>query len=211
MSSLWTGLSWFAQFVGTCSCCEAVIVGRFELLSSSRLAVIKVFSCWVNGWVRLYVSSSRLMGLGSMLEAINCIRPSSGLVAGCALAAPQPQSAELLPRNVMLGFVPTAGVSVTVCGFVGAKGSVGTTMSRLVICVRCSRTTHQDRQSRLRKTHCLSPSWLRHTCQDTVLWLPSLRPHWACTSLGLRLRRPTCGSSMRPCGSPSWAWVTSPT
>ena len=72
------------------------------------------------------------------------------------LAAPQPQSAELLPRNVMLGFVPTAGVSVTVCGFVGAKGSMGTTMSSLVICVRCSRTTHQDRKSRLRKTHCFS-------------------------------------------------------
>ena len=30
---------------------------------------------------------------------------------------------------VMLGLVPTAGVSVTVCGFVGALGSVGTTMS----------------------------------------------------------------------------------
>ena len=35
--------------------------------------------------------------------------------------------------SVMLGLVPTAGVSVTVCGFVGALGSVGTTMSgRLV-------------------------------------------------------------------------------
>ena len=34
---------------------------------------------------------------------------------------------------VKLDFVPTAGVSVTVSGFVGAKGSVGTTMSgRLV-------------------------------------------------------------------------------
>ena len=34
---------------------------------------------------------------------------------------------------VKLGLVPTAGVSVTVCGFVGAMGSVGITMSgRLV-------------------------------------------------------------------------------
>ena len=33
---------------------------------------------------------------------------------------------------VKLGLVPTAGVSVTVSGFVGAKGSVGTTMSRAV-------------------------------------------------------------------------------
>ena len=34
---------------------------------------------------------------------------------------------------VKLGFVPTASVSVTVGGFVGAKGSVGTTMSRRLI------------------------------------------------------------------------------
>ena len=34
---------------------------------------------------------------------------------------------------VMLGFVPTAGVSVIECGFVGAKGSVGTmTSGRLI-------------------------------------------------------------------------------
>ena len=38
------GLSWFAQFVGMCSCCGAVIVGGSELLSSSRVAVIKVFT-----------------------------------------------------------------------------------------------------------------------------------------------------------------------
>ena len=35
--------------------------------------------------------------------------------------------------SVKLGLVPTAGVSVTVGGFVGAKGSVGTTMSGRLI------------------------------------------------------------------------------
>ena len=43
---------------------------------------------------------------------------------------------------VKLGFVPIAGVSVIVNGFVDAKGSVGTTMSGLqLFYVRRSRTT----------------------------------------------------------------------
>ena len=90
-------------------------------------------------------------------RACGCIRPSSCLVAGCSFGdwdsdrvsvslAQQPHggrfstssasSSVQLPQHavfcalVMLGFVPTAGVSVTEGGFVGAEGSVGTTMSR---------------------------------------------------------------------------------
>ena len=79
---------------------------------------------------------------------------------------------------VKLGFVPIAGVSVIVNGFVDAKGSVGTTMSGLqLFYVRRSRTTHQDRQSRLAR-HIVFFSFLVKTRSSIhILRLPSCGPH----------------------------------
>ena len=63
---------------------------------------------------------------------------------------------------VMLGLVPTAGVSVTVSGFVGAKGSVGTMMS--------------GRHCPVQQQACASDCWVCKTILNPVTFTVACDP-----------------------------------
>ena len=73
---------------------------------------------------------------------------------------------------VKLDFVPTAGVFVTVSGFVGAKGSVGTMMSGQVD-LREEIASSLEVTARCSSKHA---SLLWQTRHDTFLWLPPCGP-----------------------------------